>query len=88
MAFNYSSRTIKIRIPKNRSSKNLFLKLLYIFYMIVLPVYLLPFGWSNVLLAFVLNHFMVSLIFTSVLVYRIFPILCNILMQLAMANYL
>jgi linoleoyl-CoA desaturase len=35
--------------------------------MILLPVYLLPFGWSAVLLAFLLNHFMVSLIFVGVL---------------------
>jgi len=67
MAFNYSSRTIRISIPKTEVVKLVFFKLLYIFYMIVLPVYLLPFGWGNVLLAFVLNHFMVSLIFTAVL---------------------
>jgi linoleoyl-CoA desaturase len=35
--------------------------------MIVLPAYFLSFGISAVLLAFVLNHFMVSIIFTSVL---------------------
>jgi linoleoyl-CoA desaturase len=36
-------------------------------YMIVLPAYFLFFGVSAVLLAFVLNHFLVSIIFTSVL---------------------
>jgi linoleoyl-CoA desaturase len=35
--------------------------------MIVLPAYVLPFGWGNVLLAFVLNHFMISVIFVGVL---------------------
>jgi linoleoyl-CoA desaturase len=35
--------------------------------MIVLPIYLLPFGWPTVLLAFVLNHFLVSIVFVAVL---------------------
>lgn len=67
MIFNYSSRTIDIEIPRNEAVKLLFFKLLYIGYMIVLPAWLLPFGWGTVLLAFVLNHFMVSLIFVGVL---------------------
>ncbi len=67
MLVNYSSRTIKIEIPKNEVVKLIFFKLLYIGYMIVLPIYLLPFGWTNVLLAFLLNHFMVSILFVGVL---------------------
>ena len=67
MLVNYSSRTIKIEIPKNEVVKLIFYKLLYIGYMIVLPVYLLPFGWETVLLAFLLNHFMVSVLFVGVL---------------------
>lgn len=67
MVFNISSRTIKIEIPKIEVAKLILFKLLYIGYMIALPIYLLPFGWSTVLLAFVLNHFMVSLIFVGVL---------------------
>jgi len=67
MLVNYSSRTIKIEIPRGEVVKLVVYKLLYIGYMIVLPAMLLPFGWSNVLLAFVLNHFMVSLIFVGVL---------------------
>lgn len=67
MIFNYSSRTIKVKIPKNEIVKLIFFKLLYIGYMIVLPAYFLPFGWATVLLAFLLNHFMVSLIFVGVL---------------------
>ena len=35
--------------------------------MIVLPIYLLPFGAGHVLLAFLANHFMVSIIFVGVL---------------------
>lgn len=67
MLFNYSSRTIHIRIPPREVVKLVVYKLLYIGYMIVLPAYLLPFGITTVLLAFVLNHFMVSWIFVGVL---------------------
>jgi len=67
MVFNFSSRTIKIEIPPKEVIKLIFFKLFYISYMIILPAYLLAFGWSAVLLAFVLNHFMVSLIFVGVL---------------------
>lgn len=67
MLFNYSSRTIKIEIPKIEVAKLILYKLLYIGYMILLPIYLLPFGWETVLLAFLLNHFMVSLLFVGVL---------------------
>lgn len=67
MLFNYSSRTIKIEIPKIEVVKLIVYKLLYIGYMIFLPIYLLPFAWETVLLAFLLNHFMVSLVFVAVL---------------------
>lgn len=67
MLLNYSSRTIKIEIPRNEAIKLVFYKLLYISYMILLPVYVLPFGWQTILLAFLLNHFMVSLLFVGVL---------------------
>ncbi len=67
MIFNYSSRTIKIEIPPQEIAKLILFKLLYIGYMIVLPVLLLPFGWEHILLAFVFNHCLVSLIFVGVL---------------------
>lgn len=67
MIFNYSSRTIKIKIPQNEIIKLILFKLLYIGYMILLPILLLPFSWSVVLLAFLINHFMVSVIFVGVL---------------------
>jgi len=67
MLLNYSSRTIKIEIPRIEVAKLIVYKLLYIGYMIILPIYLLPFGWGTVLLAFLLNHFMVSLLFVGVL---------------------
>jgi linoleoyl-CoA desaturase len=67
MLLNYSSRTIKIEIPKNEVVKLIIYKILYIGYMIMLPVYLLPFGWATVLFAFLLNHFIVSILFVGVL---------------------
>jgi linoleoyl-CoA desaturase len=67
MLINYSSRTIKIEIPKNEVIKLIVYKLLYIGYMIILPICLLPFGWITVLSAFLLNHFIVSLLFVGVL---------------------
>lgn len=67
MLFNYSSRTIKITIPRNEIIKLVIFKLLYIGYMIVLPAVVLPFGAGTVLLAFLANHCMISLIFVGVL---------------------
>jgi linoleoyl-CoA desaturase len=67
MLFNYSSRTIKIKIPKKELIKLIVYKFLYIGYMIVLPVYILPFGWTTVLPAFLFNHILVSLLFVGVL---------------------
>lgn len=67
MVINLSSRTIKINIPRWEVVKLIFFKLLYIGYMIAIPTYLLPFSFGTILLAFILNHFMVSLIFVAVL---------------------
>jgi linoleoyl-CoA desaturase len=67
MLFSFSSRTIRVDIPTNEVVKLIVYKLLYIGYMIVIPICLLPFGWQSVLLAFLFNHFMVSLVFVGVL---------------------
>jgi linoleoyl-CoA desaturase len=67
MLLNLSSRTIKILIPKNEVVKLIVYKLLYIGYMIILPIYLLPLGGETVLLAFLFNHFIVSILFVGVL---------------------
>jgi linoleoyl-CoA desaturase len=67
MIFNISSRTIAIKIPRTEIIKLVLYKMLYIGYMIVLPVYLLPFGWPLVLTVFLLNHFFISLLFVGVL---------------------
>lgn len=67
MTFNYSSRTISITIPKKEIVKLIFFKLLYIGYMILLPGFILNVGWGNVFTAFLLQHFIISIIFVGVL---------------------
>jgi linoleoyl-CoA desaturase len=67
MLVNYSSRTIKIEIPKIEVVKLIVYKLLYIGYMIIMPIYFLSIEWQTVLFAFLLNHFMVSIVFVGVL---------------------
>ena len=67
MIFNVSSRTIDVKMPRVEVFKLILLKLGYIGYMIVLPMVLLPIPWTHVIWAFLLNHFMVSLIFVGVL---------------------
>lgn len=67
MLINFSSRTIKIEIPRSEIIKLVVYKLLYIAYMIVLPIYFLSFGWQTVLLAFLFNHFLISILFVGVL---------------------
>ena len=67
MIFNYSSRTIKIVIPRREVIKLVLFKLVYLSYMIILPAFLLPLDLKHILLAFFLNHFIVSWIFTGVL---------------------
>jgi linoleoyl-CoA desaturase len=67
MIFNVSSRTIKINIPKIEVFKLILFKVLYLSYMILLPIYFLPFGWHHVFMAFISNHFIVSVLFVGVL---------------------
>lgn len=67
MAFNYSTRTIDVKMPKSEVFRLVFFKIFYLFYMIILPIWILPFGWQMILLAFILNHFMISILFTGVL---------------------
>lgn len=67
MVFNYSSRTIQVRMPRREVAKLIFFKLLYIGYALVVPILSLPFGWSTVLIAFLLNHAIISIVITGVL---------------------
>ena len=67
MLLGYSSRTISVTIPKLEVVKLIVFKLLYLVMMLLLPIYVLPIDWYYVLIGFVLNHFIISLIFTAVL---------------------
>ncbi|KAB2917644.1 MAG: acyl-CoA desaturase [Bacteroidetes bacterium] len=67
MAIGYSSRTITIKIPRKEIIKLFTFKLVYLFFMIALPIWVVPFTWVHILWAFLLNHLIVSVIFTSVL---------------------
>ena len=67
MLFRYSSRTISVTIPPTEALKLVLYKLVYVGYMIIVPAVFLPFGWGPVLIAFLLNHFLISLIFVGVL---------------------
>jgi linoleoyl-CoA desaturase len=67
MLFSFSSRTIKINIPRNEVLKLIVYKLFYIGYMLVIPIYVLPFGWEMIGTAFIISHFVISIFFVSVL---------------------
>lgn len=65
LLFNFSSRTIKINIPLIEAMKLLFYKTVYVGFMIIIPIYLLPFSWQFVLMMFVITHFIISIIFVG-----------------------
>ena len=67
MIFKLTSRTIKIKMPFTEVVKLIIYKLFYVAYMVVLPIYLLPFGWQNVIAAFFIMHFIISIFFVAVL---------------------
>ncbi|MDI1233635.1 MAG: acyl-CoA desaturase [bacterium] len=67
MLFKFTSRTIQIKIPNIEIIKLVIFKIIYLLYMIIFPIMFLPFSIGTVIIAFILNHFMVSIIFTSVL---------------------
>jgi len=67
LLFHISSRTIEIKLPINEAFKLVFFKVLYIGYMVVIPIYFLPIDWVWIIMAFLINHALVSLIFVAVL---------------------
>lgn len=67
MMFRSSSRTISIHIPPKEVFKLILFKLLYLGYMVIVPLFFLELSLGHVLMAFILNHFIVSIIFTGVL---------------------
>jgi linoleoyl-CoA desaturase len=67
LAFGKTDRSIAIKLNKEQTVTLIRNKILYIAYMIVLPVIVSPVGWQHVLLAFVLMHFLMSIVITAVL---------------------
>ncbi|MBI1223537.1 MAG: hypothetical protein GC180_13125 [Bacteroidetes bacterium] len=67
LLFRVSSRTIHITLPPFEAIKLVLFKVLYLTYMVGIPVFILPFGPAWVLGAFLLNHAFVSLVFVGAL---------------------
>lgn len=65
--FNVSDRTIQIDMPLIERVKHVCIKLLYFVYMLILPMYVLPFSGWTVLIAFLVYHAFISLIIVGVL---------------------
>lgn len=67
LVLGYSSRTIKIEIPIKEIIKLFFFKIVYLIFMIGLPIWVLTFDWIHIIWAFLINHALVSIVFTAVL---------------------
>lgn len=57
----------RVKVPSSEIIKLIFYKIVYLGLMIFLPIWILPFNWETVMLAFILNHFIFSLIIIMVL---------------------
>jgi len=67
MLFDISDRSILIKLTKKQAGHLILNKILYVIYMILLPAIVLPFAWIHILTAFVMMHFMISIIIAGVL---------------------
>jgi linoleoyl-CoA desaturase len=80
MAWRYAarkSRTYKVQ----RILSVVILKILYIFFMIVLPVWMTPYGYSEVLIAFFALHFLMG--FTTAVVFQLAHVVEDVSMEIA-----
>lgn len=66
--FNYTSRTISTKISFKETAWLLFFKVCFFFYMLILPILVLPFDWASVLMVFLACQLIVSLVVLSVLI--------------------
>ncbi|MCJ8290954.1 MAG: acyl-CoA desaturase [Crocinitomicaceae bacterium] len=66
--FNYTARTISTKISTKEMAWLLFFKASFFFYMLILPILILPFSWSSILLVFLGCQLIVSLAVLSVLI--------------------
>lgn len=66
--FNYTARTISTKISPIETAWLLFFKACFFFYMLILPIMILPFSWISILLVFLGCQLIVSLVVLSVLI--------------------
>lgn len=67
LLFGYSSRTIQVQLPRRELLILVCSKLFYFGYTIALPAIISPFGWQFAVTAFLLSHFLISLVIVAVL---------------------
>ena len=66
--FNYTSRTISTKISAKETVWLLFFKVCFFFYMLIIPILVLPFDWVSILLVFLACQVVISLVVLSVLI--------------------
>ncbi len=66
--FNYTARTISIKISPKEMAWLIFFKVSFFFYMLILPIIILPFNWVSILFVFLGCQIVVSLVVLSVLI--------------------
>ncbi len=66
--FNYTARTISTKISPKETAWLLFFKVSFFFYMLILPIMILPFSWVSILFVFLGCQIVVSLAVLSVLI--------------------
>jgi linoleoyl-CoA desaturase len=66
--FNYTARTISTKISPRETVWLLFFKICFFFYMLILPILVLPFSWLSIMLVFVGVQLIISLVVLSVLI--------------------
>lgn len=67
LLFGKTDRSISIKLDAKQAIRLIINKLLYLGYMIAVPVLVSPVGWEHILLAFVLMHFLMSIVIAAVL---------------------
>ena len=67
MLLNMTNRCFEIELSRKEQMKLFAGKLIYLFYMLVVPIHFSELGVSTVLLVFLCNHFLISLVFYCIL---------------------
>ncbi|MFK7786241.1 MAG: fatty acid desaturase [Crocinitomicaceae bacterium] len=66
--FNYTARTISTKISPKETAWLLFFKVCFFFYMLIIPILVLPFNWGSIFLIFLGCQAVISLVVLSVLI--------------------